>query len=343
MSSEPGGSGQPNNRKPSSSQGSGKSGGRRTGITSLSDLTAASSGEEEGQDYFAGGFNSGLNVHDPNARETRGPGNPGGRRGGSGNELVDSLINKATRHGPSKEEEEVEPAKPSFNGPGYRLGDDAEPAEGSAEQRTMWNPPPVPSSLNLNCRLTLYRNGFTVEDGPLRRYDEPANRAFLQEIERGFIPEELSQNRPVREVSIKLEDRKDEDYVPPKKKMVPFSGTGNRLGSTEGVPTEQPSGSNTDQPKSEETKEDSRSGLDLDPSKPKISVQIRLADGRRFVAQMNDDHTISDLRSYIESQHNFGGRSYELSTTFPRKVLSDTSMTVKDANLDGAVVVVTVR
>ncbi len=38
-------------------------------------------------------------------------------------------------------------------------------------------------------RVTLYRNGFTLDDGPLRDFTTPENANFLRSIERGDIPE----------------------------------------------------------------------------------------------------------------------------------------------------------
>jgi hypothetical protein len=34
--------------------------------------------------------------------------------------------------------------------------------------------------------LTFWRNGFTIEDGPLLSYDDPQNQEFLQAIKTGF-------------------------------------------------------------------------------------------------------------------------------------------------------------
>ena len=37
--------------------------------------------------------------------------------------------------------------------------------------------------------ITMYRNGFTVDDGPLRDLTSPENRSFLASLERGQAPE----------------------------------------------------------------------------------------------------------------------------------------------------------
>ncbi len=37
-------------------------------------------------------------------------------------------------------------------------------------------------------RVVLYRNGFVVDDGPLRDFHEPANTRFLNDLMRGVVP-----------------------------------------------------------------------------------------------------------------------------------------------------------
>ena len=38
---------------------------------------------------------------------------------------------------------------------------------------------------NPNITITFWRQGFVVDDGPLRKYDEPQNQAFLKDIDEG--------------------------------------------------------------------------------------------------------------------------------------------------------------
>jgi len=35
--------------------------------------------------------------------------------------------------------------------------------------------------------LTFYKNGFTVDDGPLREFKDPQNKAFLSNINKGYV------------------------------------------------------------------------------------------------------------------------------------------------------------
>ena len=40
-------------------------------------------------------------------------------------------------------------------------------------------------------KLTVYKNGFIIDDGEFRNKDEPANKKFMEEVEKGYIPNEL--------------------------------------------------------------------------------------------------------------------------------------------------------
>lgn len=43
-----------------------------------------------------------------------------------------------------------------------------------------------PHIIQVTRHLTFWRNGFSVEDGPLLRYDDPANEEFLKAINSGY-------------------------------------------------------------------------------------------------------------------------------------------------------------
>jgi UBX domain-containing protein 1 len=48
-----------------------------------------------------------------------------------------------------------------------------------------------PSASQNKVKITLYRNGFTINDGPLRDLTAPENIAFIKDLERGVIPQGL--------------------------------------------------------------------------------------------------------------------------------------------------------
>lgn len=74
------------------------------------------------------------------------------------------------------------------------------------------NIPGVIVRRNVTRTLTLYSNGFTVDQGPLRKFDDPSNEDFLRDINRGVVPREME--GPGADVRINLIDRKGEQYYP---------------------------------------------------------------------------------------------------------------------------------
>ena len=61
-------------------------------------------------------------------------------------------------------------------------------------------------------KVTLYKNGFTLNNGHFRDKNKPENRKFIEQVERGIIPHELM-SKGINELGILLEDRKNEEYI----------------------------------------------------------------------------------------------------------------------------------
>ena len=128
----------------------------------------------------------------------------------------------------------------------------------------------------------MWKEGFSVDGGPLRRYDDPANKQFLDEITQGRLPMEL--RALGTEVNVSMEDRRKDDYEENKPKEEfkvklgkqlldrqqnqAFVGSGNRLGSasTEAGP------STTAAPAPV------AAAVQVDESKPKTKLRLRLGE-----------------------------------------------------------------
>lgn len=232
-------------------------------------------------------------------------------------------------------------------------------------------PPPVdpnrelPEDYNdeqVTRHLTLWRDGFSVEDGPLMRYDEPRNMATLRAIQEGTAPENVLNVRFGQQVELKVAQRTQEEYVPgPPKPMKAFSGAGNRLGApvpdigssgpegqdaiTSILRTGQaigPAGIGASSPTRSSTQREASSAAPfvVDDGKPITTLQIRLGDGTRQTARFNHEHTVGDIRRYLNAGNpGMSSRNYALMTPFPRKNLDDESQTIKEAGLLNATVV----
>ncbi len=67
--------------------------------------------------------------------------------------------------------------------------------------------------------LKMWQNGFSIDDGPLRAYNDPANREFLESVMQGRIPKELAAEARGGEVLVNMEDHKDRPYEKPKVRL----------------------------------------------------------------------------------------------------------------------------
>ena len=179
--------------------------------------------------------------------------------------------------------------------------------------------------------LHFWEDGFSVDDGPLYRTDDPANADILAMIRQGRAPLHIMNVEHTQEVDVKLEQHA-EKYKPPKKKYEPFSGGGQRLGSPTPGPSMDSRASNTPiiNTNSPATAPDS-AAINVDESQPTVSLQVRLGDGTRLVSRFNTTHTIGDVYDFVNaSSPSCQGRAWVLMTTFPSKELQNKAQALGD-------------
>lgn len=186
-------------------------------------------------------------------------------------------------------------------------------------------------------RLHFWEDGFSVDDGPLYRSDDPANAGYLAMIRQGRAPLHIMNVDPTQEVDVKLVQHA-EKYVAPQTKYKPFSGGGQRLGSpTPGPAVTAPSSaappaSNSNPTTSSASTEPAApQAVSVNDSQPTISLQVRLGDGTRLVSRFNTTHTIGDVYAFVNaSSPSSQGRAWVLMTTFPSKELQDKAIALGD-------------
>jgi UBX domain-containing protein 1 len=269
------------------------------------------------QEWYTGGASSGQAVIDPRER-------PDAR--------LASMFDSARAHGAMDgTAEDLNPndhrgarvgSSGAFRGRGRTLNSNAEDEAEDASAPAATEDDGIISRV-----VTFWQNGFTVDDGPLRTFDDPANVAFMESIGRGEAPAELAPRSRTERVNINLVQR-HEPYVPPKEpKYKAFAGSGRTLAS-EGEPA----------PAS--TAPASTVEWTVDESQPTTSIQIRLRDGSRLVAKFNTAHTVAHIRSFIARSRPNESFAYTLQLSgFPPKTLSDDDAVIADAGLAGAVVI----
>ncbi|KAJ7078453.1 hypothetical protein B0H15DRAFT_788910 [Mycena belliarum] len=306
----------------------------RLNVSDESDSDEEDGPMEERERWFAGGERSGISIENPDRQP----------RGGPGGSMVRDLLRRAAEHvvltgaAPAP----LAPARgTAFIGGGHTLGSDDIASTFIPDPRAA-DPDTAPATR----RLTFWRDGFTVEDGPLMRYDDPAHAAVLEAIHSGLAPPALLNVRPGQPVEVVVAKRTTEDFVPPRDA---WGAGGVRLGapvpglsgagpsaSTSASTSASGSGSSA----SSSSAPPASTAPTVDESAPVAQVQVRLADGGRLLARLNTTHTVADLRAFIDANaaHPGPAPAYTLHTTFPTRTLED-AQSVGGAGLGGSVVV----
>lgn len=181
--------------------------------------------------------------------------------------------------------------------------------------------------------LHIWQDGFSIDDGELRRFDDPANQADLQMIRSGRAPLHLMNVQHDQPVDVKLHQH-DTPYTPPPKSFKPFSGAGHRLGSP--VPgagaAESASASESSAPAAGTTATTASSsspnaGPTVDSSQPTIMLRIQMPDGTRLPARFNTTNTVGEVYGFVQgASPETRSRAWILATTFPNKEHTDKSL-----------------
>jgi UBX domain-containing protein 1 len=330
--------------QPSSSTTSGRRTGAPAaggGVRTLRDLQASADDDDDEdedkkkRDLFAGGEKSGLAVQDPSR----------GGSGGRGTDHFQNILSQARNNAPrapgGDDDDEEEPAGPSrtsnFSGRAQTLGGDDAPSRVVADPAA---PPaggrrPGAAALpRISRTMHLWADGVSIDDGPLFRFDDPANQPLMEQINQGHAPLSMLDVQPGQEVDLNLDPHKDENYVKPKPKYKPFGGSGQRLGSpTPGVAAPSSSTAAAPAPAQQVAAPAAAAGPvnEIDESVPTITLQIRLGDGSRVQSRFNTTQTIGDVYNFVSrTSAASGDRQWALMTTFPSKELEDKSVVLGD-------------
>eukprot|EP00002_Diphylleia_rotans_P005417 TRINITY_DN14546_c0_g1_i1.p1 TRINITY_DN14546_c0_g1~~TRINITY_DN14546_c0_g1_i1.p1 ORF type:complete len:378 (-),score=90.14 TRINITY_DN14546_c0_g1_i1:169-1302(-) len=277
-------------------------------IQTFSSMRSSDSQDEsQPHNLYTGGTSSGLSVEG------------GPKKPVSSSEFRDDSFARMKQRADEEGDDEyaeVTQQKPSwFSGFGNLLGSTPQQSQKVAGDA----PPPK----NVKKTIFLWSNGFSIDDGPLRTLEDPVNRAFIQEIAQGYIPQELTKEAVNEKVAVSIEDRRQEPYVPPAKpKVAAFTGSGQKLTDSKPAPVI---------PKVAV----SGGKIVVDDSQPTANIQIRMSDGSRLVVKVNHTHTVGDIYAHVASLPN-AGKTFSLANTYPRKVLTEMGQTVSEAGLVGA-------
>lgn len=300
-------------------------------FATLASLNDSSSGEEDdkGQAFYAGGSqHSGQQILGPPRKKSD----------------IKDYVQEAFRQAQSGNLEQYDPddapsgppATRSFSGTGYRLGQTdsdhvAIPSASGSRKK--------PECDTVTVRV--YRQGFTVDDGDLRPYEDPRNREFFESITHNEIPQELRKQGKTM-VHVNVEDHLSEDFVKRVPKFKAFAGSGHTLGSptpatSEDLPAPAAAAVAAASANPAENEALAAANLNVQQEAPSTMLSIRLADGGRLSARFNLTHTVQDIRQYLTTARpEYLGRNFMLLTTFPNKELANPGDTIQQAGLQNA-------
>lgn len=240
--------------------------GLSSNIATFSSLREESNADPGQQAFYAGGSTT-------SGQQVLGPAVPTGNT----DQFVKEMFKQARQNAVVQEPKEKKSS--TFSGSGFTLGSTAN--ESVRIGRVKHDNEESSDEEDSQTVLRLWRNGFSIDDGELRSYQNPENLQFLASVRRGEVPKELMVGRR-HDLTLRMEDNRSTDYEPQKtKKITAFKGQGNRLGSpssdvieTSVVPL--PVAANP-----EKYLDQANAFLALNQSEPNTRVQIRLSDGSR--------------------------------------------------------------
>ncbi|EKE37563.1 hypothetical protein ENUP19_0248G0093 [Entamoeba nuttalli] len=232
----------------------------------------------------------------------------------------------STIHGFSDLKKEDKPKGQGFFNGGEKGGvefyanDDANEAYRTAEKTASTNngnSSHDPRKKDLILNVVMYKNGFIVNDGPLRNYEDPNNKQFIDDVTNGFIPQEYIQQAQHNNIAINLTNSTQTIFSghtsTATTHSISFTGTGNSIGKsnatnfkvTGSIPT-------------------------LDISKPTTNIKVRFIDGKQKVFKVNQDWTVSQIYALIKKETNIN--EFRL-VAIPNRNIEMNEMTVMEAKI----------
>lgn len=176
--------------------------------------------------------------------------------------------------------------------------------------------------------ITMYRDGFVVDDGPYRRLDDTANAQFLQSLARGQTPSEL-RGDDSGNITVGLVDKRKEEYV---ETFRSFSGAGQSLAaaSSEGGASDGATDDGIFDPSSLPAVEDAVEDAST-------SIAVRMLDGKRKVIKIALTATVEQLAAHaVQASNTTISDRFRIVSGFPPKPLKDGTQSIEEAGLKGA-------
>lgn len=260
-----------------------------------------------------------------------------------------SIFASAERHGASRVSDESGGisggSSGAFRGQGRTLA--GEVVEGG---------PPAPRRISIE----FFSDGtFSIEGAAPRDLRAPEERAFLECLHSGRVPEELQPEDPRQQVEVEFLPRPGsyEDHHGASgsgARAAAFKGRGQKLGGDAGSSqaAAQEGGAAQERGAAQEGGAPTAAGpagpsspsstlapwIAPDASLPTTSVSVRLPDGARLRGLFNLTSTVRDLRRFVATARPDLDAHATMMSSFPPKALTNDDATIQDEGLQNAMV-----
>lgn len=276
--------------------------------------------------YFVGGGDKGSGQQVVAPPSERGDAGAGGAEGVQS--MIDSIFRKAQEEG--AKEDGADSADPrAFYGRGQRLGYTANPS------------PYIASTLRAErtvC-ITVYRNGFEVDNDIFVPLDSDEGRAFVEALDKGFVPTSLASRYPNTGLTVNLRDCLQVDYAPPA--YTAFQGQGHRLAAPAAPAASASLSSTSPAPGQQATSYDAARTVEVNEAEETSFVMLLSTRGERRQVRVNPArHTVEDLYSLAHAYQPDLARFVLVERGMPPRRLeaATRSQTIAEAKLARAVV-----
>ncbi|AAZ12290.1 hypothetical protein, conserved [Trypanosoma brucei brucei TREU927] len=238
---------------------------------------------------------------------------------------VKGMIDSLFRSAPVAASDGRSTAPQAFYGYGRRLG--------HTQANSPFISPTALQERTVNVRV--YRDGYTIDDGPLLSMDSPESVEFFESVREGIVPARLTAMYPITKISLRLIDCMHLDC----KSDVRFPGTGRRLDE----------GTSGGASKAEVNAEMGAVALPVDArpfefhegeEQAKIAIVNLFGERKEFKVNPKR-HTVADVYGLAAAYANVHLGAFKLVVRdVPPRQLSDESKTVDEARLSNCTVIV---
>jgi UBX domain-containing protein 1 len=166
-------------------------------------------------------------------------------------------------------------------------------------------------------KITLYKNGFIIDDEPFRGLDRPENVEFLKELKGGHVPKELA-DKFKKSIDVGLIDRSEENYEKPKPLYEKIGKPNEDVSKFIGI---------------KQIDSDAQKFAKVDKAKSLTILTFRLPDGSSKTMEFNVDQTLNEVHAIICKAFNLMPSKTRLLTGFPPKEITAMANTIDQNKL----------